>query len=140
MNLITEKEFTDFIKKRNEINELILAKTAQLSYLLYNKCPDGECYNCDFEVKDGKIIIQFESYHCREICYDTFYLPIEFLFDESYPEKYKLIHEEELKKEKEEKIKKENEKKEKDKLKFEEFERKEYERLKLKYTKKEKEI
>lgn len=136
MNLITEKEFIDFINKRNEINELILAKTAQLSYLLYNRCPDGECYNYDFEIEEGKIIVQFESCHCQETCYDTFYLPLEFLFDETYPEKYKLIHEEEVRKEKEEKIRKENEKKEKDRLKTEEFERKEYERLKIKFEKK----
>lgn len=136
MKLITEKEYRDFVNKRNEINELVLAKTVQLSYILYNRCPDGECYNYDFQEEDGKLVVQFESCKCQETDYDTFYLPLEFLFDESYPEKYKLIHEEEKKKKKEDRIRRDNEEKEKKRLNAEKFEREEYERLKTKFEKK----
>lgn len=136
MKLITEKEYREFVKKRNEINELILAKTVQLSYILYNRCPDGECYNYDFEEEDGKLVVQFESCKCQETDYDTFYLPLEFLFYEHYPEEYKLIHEEEKKKKEEDRIRKDKEEKEKRRLKTEEFEREEYERLKVKFERK----
>ena len=133
MKIITEKEYRDFIKFRDELSKLILEKTSQLSLMLYNKLPKGTCYNYDFEEKDGKICVQFESYGCQETNYDTFYLPLEFLFDESYSEKYKLIWEEEKCKEKEEKERKLKEKEEHQKRVMEEYERKEYARLKLKY-------
>ena len=135
MKLITEKEYIDFVNKRNEINELILSKTAQLSYILYGRCPDGECYDYDFEEEDGKLVVQFVSYKCQEADYDTFYLPLEFLFDEGYPEKYKLIHEEEMKEKVKERIRKENEEKEINRSKIEKFEKAEYGRLKLIYNK-----
>lgn len=135
MKLITEKEYRDFVKKRDEINELILAKTVQLSLILYNQSPIGTCYNYGFEEENGKIIVQFEYCQCQETCYDTFYLPLEFLYDESYPDKYKIIHEDEMKKKEEERIKKEKEDKEKKRLKTEKFEKEEYERLKLKFEK-----
>lgn len=135
MRLITEKEYREFVKKRNEINELILVKTVQLSYILYNRCPEGECCNYDFEEEDGKLVVQFESYKCQETDYDTFYLPLEFLFYEYYPEEYKLIHEEEKKKKEEDRIRKKNEEKEKRRLDTEKFEREEYERLKAKFEK-----
>lgn len=135
MKLITEKEYRDFVNKRNEINELILVKTAQLSYILYGRCPEGECCDYDFEEKDGKLVVQFSSYKCQEVDYDTFYLPLEFLFDEEYPERYKLIHEEEMKEKEKERIRKENEEKERKRLRTEKFEKVEYERLKLIYGK-----
>jgi len=104
--------------------------------MLYNKPPKGIFTSLDdLDEKDGKICVQFESYSCGESNCDTFYLPLEFLFDESYPEKYKLIWEEEKRKEKEEKIKIELLKKENEKLRIEMYEIKEYERLRLKYMK-----
>ena len=135
MKLITEKEYRDFVNKRNEINELILSKTAELSYILYGRCPEGECYDYDFEEEDGKLVVQFVAYKCQEADYDTFYLPLEFLFDEGYPEKYKLIHEEEMKEKEKERIIKENEEKEMKILNTEKFEKAEYKRLKLIYDK-----
>ncbi len=137
MNLITEKEYRNTIKIHEELLELIKSKTTQLSIILYDKSPKGSFItNLDeLDEKDGKICVQFESYLCGESDYATFYLPLEFLFDESYPEKYKLIWEEEKRKEKEEKERKEKEKQEIENKNHEEFERKEYERLKLKFEK-----
>jgi len=134
MNLITEKEYRNHIKFHEELIELIISKTTQLSLMLYNKPPKGIFTSLDdLDEKDGKICVQFESYLHGESNYDTFHLPIEFLFDESYPEKYKLIWEEEKRKEKEEKERKKKEEKENIEKKIEDFERKIYERLKLKY-------
>ena len=133
MKLITEKEFRDFIKFRDELNKLILAKTTQMSLLLYDRFPKGEYIDCRFSEENRKLFVEFESYSCGESDYDQFYLPIEFLFYETYPEEYKLIWEEEKRKEKEEKERKDEEKKNEERKKFNIWERKEYERLKLKY-------
>ena len=57
------------------------------------------------------------------------YLPLAFLFDENYPEKYKVIFEEEKRKKEQEKKRKQEEKEKK----MEAFERSEYERLKKKF-------
>ena len=134
MNLITEKEYRNHIKFHEELIELIISKTTQLSLMLYNKPPKGIFTSLDdLDEKDGKICVQFESYSCGESDYDTFYLPIEFLFDESYPEKYKLILEEEKRKEKEERNRRTKEKEEHQAKVLEDYEKKEYERLKLKY-------
>jgi len=136
MNLITEKEYRNHIKFHEELIELIISKTTQLSLMLYNKPPKGIFTSLDdLDEKDGKICVQFESYSCGESDYNTFYLPLEFLFDESYPEKYKVIYQREqhiILKEKELKWKEivENQKKV-----LEDYEKKEYERLKLKYKK-----
>ncbi len=135
MKIITEKEYRDIIKSHEELKELIKSKTIQLSNIIYKRPPHGSFITelDELDEKDGKICVQFESYLCGESDYATFYLPLEFLFDESYPEKYKLIWEEEKRKEKEEKERKEKEKQEIENKNHEEFERKEYERLKLKF-------
>ena len=134
METITEKEYRDILNKHEELIELITSKTKELSLILYNKLPKGDFItNLDeLDERDGKICVQFESYSC-EPDYDTFYLPLEFLFDESYPEKYKVIYQREqhiILKEKELKWK---EKVENQKKVLEEYEKKEYERLKLKF-------
>lgn len=138
MNLITEKEYRNIIKSHKELKELIKSKTIQLSNIIYNRPPCGNFITelDELDEKDGKICVQFESYSCGESDYATFYLPLEFLFDESYPEKYKLIWEKEKLKEKEERERKKKEEEEKRKNECEIFERKEYERLKLKFEKK----
>lgn len=114
MKLITENEYRDILKKHEDLINLIISKTTQLSLMLYNKPPKGDFITelDELDEKDGKICVQFESHSCGESDYDTFYLPIEFLFDESYPEKYKLIWDKEKCKEKEEKERKSKEKEE----------------------------
>ncbi len=135
MNLITEKGYRDFIKFHGELIELIISKTTQLSNMLYGKPPKGDFITDldDLDEKDGKICVQFESYSCGETDYDQFYLPLEFLFDESYPEKYKLIWEEEKRKEKEESDRKNRLEEDHRKEVLENYEKKEYERLKSKF-------
>lgn len=138
MNTITEKEYRDILNKHKELIELIISTTTRLSLMLYNKPPKGDFITDldELDEEDGKICVQFKSWSCGESDYSTFYLPLEFLFDETYPEKYKLICEEEKRKEKEEKIKIELLKKENEKLRTEAFEIREFERLKLKFEKK----
>ena len=135
MKIITEKEYRDILNKHEELIELITSKTKELSLILYNKLPKGDFItNLDeLDEKDGKICVQFESYSCGESDYDMFYLPLEFLFDESYPKKYKRIYREEQVKKLKEKDRKAKEKEKHQAKMLEEYERKEYERLKLKY-------
>ncbi len=136
MKLITEKEYRNFVEQRKRINELILFKTVQLALIQYKKVPKGDVVDYDFEESDRKLIVQYQSYSCGDTDIETYYLPLEFLFDESYPEKYKLIWQEEKRKKEEEGIKSMNEKAEKRKQEHEAYERNEYERLKLKFENK----
>lgn len=137
MKTITEKEYRDIIKSHEELIELIILKTTQLSLMLYDAPPKGHFITelDELNEKDGKICVQFESYSCGESDYDTYYLPLEFLFDESYPEKYKLIWEEEKRKEKEEKEQIKRMDDEKHKKALDKWERNQYEYLKLKFEK-----
>jgi len=119
MDIITEKEYRRIIKQYKQLVDLILAKTEQLALIERGRRPRGICDEIDFEEKDGKLLVEFERYCCGESQYESYYLPLKFLFDENYPERYKVMLEEE-------KIKKEVEL-------MKAFERSEYERLKKKF-------
>lgn len=136
MKLITEKEYKDFVEQRKKINELILSKAVQLALIQYKKVPKGDVVDYDFEESDRKLIVQYQSYSCGDINIETYYLPLEFLFDESYPEKYKLIWQEEKRRKEEERIQNKIKEDEKKKQEHEAYERNEYERLKLKFENK----
>lgn len=137
MNTITEKEYRDYLDFEDKLHKLIEEKTKQLSLIRYNKLPKGVYRNCELTEVKGKLLVEFESYSCGETDYDQFYLPLEFLFDETYPEKYKLLWEEEKRKiDEEKKLKKIKEEENRQRV-LEEYERKEYEKLKLKFEKEE---
>jgi len=135
MNIISEEEYRKVLKRYDEIIKLIIAKTTELALIQWGRVPTGECVETDFSEEDGKLIVYFESYSCGESDYDTYHLPLEFLFDENYPEKYKVMFKEEQRKKKEEKIQKKAENQRKEKERIELFDRHEYERLKTKYEK-----
>lgn len=133
MKTITEKEYRDYLEFDNKLHKLIEEKTKQLSLIIYNKLPKGEYIDCEFTEKNGKLFVEFEYWLCGENCRDQFYLPLQFLFDETYPEKYRLLWNEEKRKINEEKeLKKKKEEENRQRV-LEEYERSEYERLKLKY-------
>ena len=129
MDIITEKEYRRILKKYQQLVDLILAKTEQLALIERGRRPRGICDEIDFKEKDGKLLVEFERYCCGESQYESYHLPLEFLFDENYPEKYKVIFEEEKRKKEQEKKRKQEEKEKK----MEAFERSEYERLKKKF-------
>ena len=133
MNSITKEEYRKILKQYDDIVKLIIAKTIELAFIQWGRAPIGECDITEFEEKDGELIVYFESYSCGESDYDTFHLPLEFLFDENYPEKYKVIFKEEQRKKKEEKIEKEREKRRKEEERIESYDKREYKRLKVKY-------
>lgn len=133
MKSITEKEYRNFANLRNELNELILEKVTQMALIQYNRLPEGVCYEHYFDEEDGKIMIQFESWHCGESDYDTYRMPLEFLFDETYAEKYKLIWQEEVRRKKEERELRKKQMEEEKKRIIENHEYNEYKRLKAKY-------
>ena len=133
MEILTEKKYRDILKKNDELVKLIIEKTREMAFIMHGRYPEGVCDETDFEEKDGKLMVQFETWHCQESNYETYYLPLEFLFDEKYPDKYSEIY----KKENDEKMKRKRE----DELAFrlgmkKEIERRdiaEYERLKTKF-------
>ena len=133
MDTITEEQYRKVLKQHDEIVELIIAKTTQLALIQRGRVPTGECCETDFSEEDGRLMVQFESCSCGEPDCDTYYLPLEFLFDENYPEKYKVIFEEEQRKKAKEKKRKATEDRKKEREEIESFDKREYERLKAKY-------
>lgn len=133
MKTITEEQYRKVLKEYDEIVKLIIAKTTQLALIERGRVPTGACCETDFSEEDGKLVVQFESYSCGEPDFDTHYLPLEFLFDEGYPEKYKVIFEEEQRKKEKEKKRKVAEDRKNEREKIEAFDKREYERLKAKY-------
>ena len=133
MKTITEEQYRKVLKQYDGIVNLIIAKTTQLALIEWGRVPTGECCETDFSEEDGKLVVQFESYSCGEPDFDTYYLPLEFLFDEDYPEKYKAIFEEEQRKKEKEKTRKIAEDQKMKEEEIESFDKREYERLKAKY-------
>lgn len=133
MKTIKEEEYRTILEQYDGIVKLIIEKTIQLALIQYGRAPIGKCDLTEFEEEDDKLVVYFESYSCGESDYDTFHLPLEFLFDENYPEKYKVIFKEEQRKKKEEKIEKEREKRRKEEQRIESYDKREYKRLKAKY-------
>ena len=133
MDTITEEQYRKVLKHYDEIVKLIIAKTTQLALIQWGRVPKGECYETDFSEEDGKLIVQFESYSCGEPDFDTYYLPLEFLFDENYPEKYKVLFKEEQRKKEKEKTRKIAEDQKMKEEEIESFDKREYERLKAKF-------
>ena len=133
MDTITEEQYRKVLKEYDEIVKLVIAKTTQLALIQRGRVPEGECCETDFSEEDGKLMVQFEIYRCGDSDCDTYYLPLEFLFDKNYPEKYKVIFEEEQRKKEKEKKRKAAEDREKESEKIEAFDKREYERLKAKF-------
>ena len=133
MKTITEEHYRKVLKQYDEIVRLIIAKTTQLALIQWGRVPTGECIETDFSEEEGKLMVQFVSYRCGEEDFDTYYLPLEFLFDKNYPEKYKVIFEEEQRKKEEEKKRKTAEDRERKEDEIEAFDKREYERLKAKF-------
>ena len=133
MDTITEEQYRKVLKQYDEIVKLIIAKTTQLALIQWRNVPKGECNETDFSEEDGKLIVQFESYSCGEPDFDTYYLPLEFLFDENYPEKYKVLFKEEQRKKEKEKTRKIAEDQKMKEEEIESFDKREYERLKAKF-------
>lgn len=106
MKSITKEDYEKFKNLRTELNQLIIEKTSDMCLIMYDRLPYGECLHDGFVEENNRIFVQFENYECQDIEYDTFELPLEFLFDESYPEKFKLIWEDKKIKKYEEKIEK----------------------------------
>lgn len=139
MKSISKEDYLKFIETRDELCNLILEKTKELSLIMYGRPPIGYCYDRDFFDLNAydQLFIQYESSSCQDTNYDSFNLPLEFLTDESFPEKYKLAYAEKKRRDEEQKIKMKLMKKLEDQKNREIFEMKEYERLKLKYDNKE---
>lgn len=136
IELITKKEWEDFLETQDKIRHLVMLKTAELSMIKYGRLPDGK--DVDFDLKEsefepGCIFVEYEEYHCGESCKDQYNLPFEFLWDKDYPTKYKEIYEEKKRKLNEHRIEAARIKTERDQEAIERYDKKEYERLKKKF-------
>lgn len=135
MKTIKEEQYRTILEQYDGIVKLIIEKTIQLAFIQRGRAPIGKCDITEFEEEHGELVVYFESYSCGESDYDTFHLPLEFLFDENYPEKYEVIFKEEERRKKEEKIRKKAEEHRKAGETMESYDKREYERLKAKYEK-----
>lgn len=134
--LITEKEWNDFLEMQEKIRKLVEIKTVKLSMIKYGRLPDGKDADFDLiesEFESGCIFVKYLTYSCGESDADQYNLPFEFLWDETYPAKYKEEHEKKKKLLIEKREREEQEEKKKNDERWEKCERKEYERLKEKY-------
>lgn len=132
MNVIKYTEYLDIIKQRDDSIQLILEKANEFAFII-GRSPIGECTETDFEIEDGKFFVQFESRSCGESDYDTYMLPMEFIFDEDYPKKYAKIHKDEQLKKENERLNKEKESNRLKTKQMKKYDRREYARLKKKY-------
>ena len=136
MELITKKEFEDFLAMKKRIFDLVKSKTRELAMILYNRLPDGEI--CEFDIEEspfekGCIFVEYETYLSGELSLEQYNLPFNFLYNPLAPMRYKKVYDEieQVKKERNSQLK--QEKIEQDKANLEKFDRSEYERLKLKF-------
>ena len=136
IELITKKEFEDFLVMQKRIFDIVENKTKELAMILYDRLPDGEI--CEFDIEESPfeqkcIFVEFEKYYCGESCLEQYNLPFDFLYNDLAPKRYKLIYDEGERVKKERCIQLEESKIEQDKINLEKFDRSEYEKLKLKF-------
>jgi len=134
--LITKEEFEDFLEMQDRISELIKAKTSELALIKYGRLPEGGEVDfdiCESEFEPKCIFVEYETCHCGDYERDQYNLPFEFLYDELYPMKYKMVYEERKRLLKEMEEQAEKERLERARIGLESWEREEYERLKKKY-------
>ena len=135
MSVITPEKYKEIVDQHDQLTNLVIEKTRQLAFIQCGRYPEGIVSETDFEEKDGRLMVQFERNYCGDYDYDTYYLPLDALFDEHYLEKYKSIFEEEKRAiEEEKRLKKAAVETEKTKQR-DERDRREYERLKTKFAK-----
>jgi len=135
MTITISKEYYETVmQQHDEIVDLIINKAEEMAMIQYDRPPIGTCCETDFDERDGKLLVQFEERYCGDSDYDTYHVPLEFLFDPDYAEKYKVIWAEEQRKKEEERILRESKKKVYKVVKHtEEYDQQEYRRLKIKY-------
>lgn len=96
IKLITKKELDDFLKQQEHIEEFIKLKTIELAKILHDREPVGEISELDIEeswIEPGCIHVCYETYSCGETDCDSYELPFEFLYNETYPVYFKHLHE-----------------------------------------------
>ena len=136
IDLITKKEFEDFLQMQDIISELIKVKTTELALIKYGRLPEGGEVDfdiCESEFEPKCIFVEFITRICGDYERDQYNLPFEFLYDETYPEKYKMIYEERKRLLKEIKEQAEKERLERVKIGLESWEREQLKKLKQKY-------
>ena len=136
LELITKKEFEDFLKMQDHIFKLVELKTMELALIEKGRSPFGEI--CEFDVeespfKSGCIFVEFETDNGCDRCLDQYNLPFEFLYDSEYPVKYKEVYEKEQQRLKVVAEFREEQKIKEERLGRELYERSEYERLRKIY-------
>ena len=134
MNTITKEYYNTVMRQHAEIVDLVLERATTMALIQYGRHPIGTCGETDFDEEDGKLLVQFEEYWCGESNYDTYRVPIEYLFDPDWVEKYEVFLVEDAKRREEEKI----QRKKRERVyhvveNTEEWDLQEYERLKAKY-------
>ena len=131
---ITKEYYNNVMRLHAEIVDLILERATAMALMQHGRHPNGTCGETDFDEEDGKLLVQFEEYWCSESNYDTYHVPIEYLFDPDWAEKYEVFLVEDGKRREEEKIQRKKRERTYHVVEnTEEWDLQEYERLKAKY-------
>lgn len=131
---ITEEYYNTVMRQHARIVDLILERASTMAMIQYGRYPIGTCGETDFDEEDGKLLVQFEEYRCGECDYDSYLVPIEYLFDPDWAQKCGVAWAEEVNKREEERIQHEMSKRVYHVVEnTEEWDLQEYERLKTKY-------
>lgn len=134
MDNITQEEYTRIMNEHDELVDLIITRTEELANILHGRDPIGTCDETDFDIKDdGTLLIQFGSYSCGDYDYDSYHLPLEFLFSKDYRKNYKTMILNKRIDDERKRIEAKDAKLEKDRKQMEDYDKSEYERLKKKY-------
>ena len=134
MDHITHEEYDRIMDEHDELINLILTRTKELANIMYNRDPNGTCYETDFDINDdGSLLVQFEEHWCGETDMDSYRLPLEFVFSEEYRKNYRTLIEEERHEKEHAKLQQSIKEEEKRRKSEEDYDKAEYERLKEKY-------
>ena len=87
-NIISRSYYETVMQQHADIIDLVISRARDIAMIQYDRLPEGECRDTDFDEEGGKLLVQFEDYRCGEPTYDSYYVPIWTLFDKNWAEKY----------------------------------------------------
>jgi len=137
-DVITKEHYISVIAEHYHITNLIIGRATKMAMIKFGRKPVGICTDTDFERRNGKLLVRFEKQRYGELDYDLYEVPLDYIFDPDWVEKYEAVCEEEKREEEKQRALRESAKKVFKVFEpSEEHDQLEYQRLKKKYEKEE---
>lgn len=96
---MTKNEYETHKQLHTKLESVLISCAHEISMVTNNRKLVGE-FSGDLDMyPDGRYLVQFESFSCGEVDYDSVWIPVEYLYDTTYRKYYKefLIQEKEVK-------------------------------------------